>query len=154
MFLQVGWFLLTFPENWFEDICFSTFLMIFFFFQKSGLALLFFVSMPLEEAHKWLYAFHLWFPQVDLSRFGSKVGVSYQNSKKLRKLIRQAIALKKRLEAHVKNHHTNKDSELLLESLGHVIRIVTSYYETTRDLPFDWIKSVFISAHLNFHKPN
>lgn len=154
----MGYFLLAFPENWLEDVCFSTFLIIFFSSEKLAYCVvLLFVSMPLEEAHGWLYAFHLWFPQVDLSHFGSKVGVSYQNSKKLRKLIKQAIALKKCLEAHMKNHNPNKDSENLLDSLGHVIRIVTRYYEATRDLPFDWIKSVFhayISAHLNFHITN
>ncbi|GKC60022.1 hypothetical protein Tco_1087620 [Tanacetum coccineum] len=82
----------------------------------------------------------------DFSHLGSKIGTSYQNSKKLHKLVRQAIALKKHLETHI--DHNNLDSQKLLRTLEKVIRFVTRYQKDIRDLPFDWIMERFLPSHL------
>ncbi|GKC90937.1 hypothetical protein Tco_1151586 [Tanacetum coccineum] len=56
----------------------------------------------------------------------------------------QAIALMKLVETHIMNHNTHKDFEILLVSLKNFIRSINVYHKASRDLPFDWIKSVFL----------
>ncbi|PWA72720.1 hypothetical protein CTI12_AA267910 [Artemisia annua] len=80
------------------------------------------------------------------SHLGSKIGTSYQNSKKLHKLVRQAIALKNHLKTHM--DHNNPDSQKLLRTFEKVIRFVTHYQKDIRDLPFDWIMERFLPSHL------
>ncbi|PWA48547.1 hypothetical protein CTI12_AA329770 [Artemisia annua] len=77
----------------------------------------------------------------DLSHLGTK---TYENSKKLNKLVRQAIDLKNHLETHM--DHNNPDSIKLLRTLQKVIRLVTSYQKDIGDLPFDWVRKRFLPS--------